>query len=141
MAEKADCGFANLLLAEYEKCRARELNEYIDMIDTPEYQHYLATFGNEGLNHCAEERAFEERELRLACDLKVIEARASEFPAGSECVLRNLDSVMSNRLLFSYVNACRAQADLDSRYKTVREENLRLQKEVSALPLRGKAGA
>jgi hypothetical protein len=48
-----DASFANVLLAEYEKCRAREMNEYVDMIDTAEYQHYFATFGNDALCHFA----------------------------------------------------------------------------------------
>jgi hypothetical protein len=129
VAPIVDPSFANLLLAEYEKSRAREMNDYVDLIDTAEYQHYLATFGNDALTHFADEFADEERELQLEYDLAVINAARREFPSNAESALRALDAYVSQRLTFRYVALSGAVAELEARTRELREENLRLASE------------
>jgi hypothetical protein len=137
---KTDPSFANLLLAEYEKNRAREVNEQIDLIDKPEYQHFLATYGNPSLNNCAEELAHRERQLQLACDTYVITNRKRDFPSSAEATVRNLSIFSSSKVIYRYVNASRAHSELEARCRTVKEENARLQKEIMRLQTRGVGG-
>jgi hypothetical protein len=135
MTDPSELSFATVLLAEYERSRAQECNEYVDLINTAEFQHFLATFGSTALADISDKLFQEHLELQLNFDLEVVARSRGSFPANAEVTLKSFASYMVQKAMYQYISATRALAEIEMKRRAVREENQVLQAEVTRLAL------
>ena len=129
---KADAAFATALLAEAEKCRAKERCEYTKMICSPDLQQYLATLGSEAVQHFAEDLTAEERKKRAIFDKLVLAAASKEFPADAQTTLDYMDGLSSQSFVWKYMNLVKASAKVSAELDKYHAENRELTKKIEA---------
>lgn len=130
---KTDASFATILLAEAEKAKAMESFEQTRLLCSPEYQHYMATFGNEAVAHFSESLAAAERDNQVLFDRLVMSIARNELPPNSEVHLRYLDDLASHRLAWRYMSLMKAKDDVERKISEYQNENRALERQVDIL--------
>ena len=125
-----DATYCNYLLARYEKNRAIENDAFVDCLVTPEYLHYLATYGNHEMENYVNILERQELDLQLKIDKKMLECTNK---ANSAKLFETLHGFLTQKIFFDNVNASKAENELDEYIKQVKSENECIQEEIQKL--------
>lgn len=128
--ELQDPSYCNYLLAEYEKHRAAENNSNIDLLNTSEYQQYLASFGNSAIQYYSHQIEQRERNLQLMCDQKILEYL--RYLPGEQ-ILKRFHGFISQETYFNLIVAQKASQELMNRINEIQDENAKLEKELEKI--------
>lgn len=121
-----DTIYANYLLAVYEKNRAIEINDSLDVINTPDYIQYLLTIGAESSINKTEKMSQIESELRYKFDSLIIMNNKFIFTKNEIDNVKAEYNFESQKGLFDYTNAIRTKKELESRIQQLKKENDKL---------------
>lgn len=118
--------YANYLLAVYEKNRAIEINDSLDIINTPDYLQYLLTIGADSAINETEKMSQIESELRYKFDSLIIMNNKFVFTKNEIDKVKTEYNFESQKCLFDYTNAIRTKKELESRIQQLKKENDKL---------------
>ena len=118
--------YANYLLAVYEKNRAIEINDSLDIINTPDYLQYLLTIGADSAINETEKMSQIESELRYKFDSLIIMNNKFVFTKNEIDKVKTEYNFESQKCLFYYTNAIRTKKELESRIQQLKKENDKL---------------
>lgn len=128
----SDAALATALLAQVEKHRARESCELTGLICSPDYQHFLATVGNDVFTHFSEQLSIDEYDKQALLDRLVI-ANSPGLPESAETYLKCLEEVRSQSAIWRSATFRKIHDAIEQETRRYRRQNRSLLQELAAL--------